>query len=116
MFGLSSISNKNKKAKYNRFQYIPKEYDEVKEDIKLRRAEARDRVNGKDFTPAFTRPKKKKLAILNVQTAFLLVELFFIVEAYLSIDDRGHFGEYSNAISIGGIITFAYFFIRFNKR
>lgn len=116
MFGLSSISDRNKKAKYKRFEYTPREYDKVKEDIALRRHEARERIQGKAFDPGFKKESKSRKRLFKPAQLFLLGVIASLMEMWFTYQDGGHFGDYSSTFSIGGLITFAYFFIRFNKR
>lgn len=112
----SRFSSRSKLARYKRFQYRPREYDPIKEDIVARRQDIRDNLKSKNnyHEKALKRDYFPRKTIYLLGTAAVI---FFFAYSFIQSQKGSQlFGSQSDLVSIGAMIIFALVFIRISKR
>ncbi len=119
-----SMKRKNSKlARYRRFHYEPRFYDEVKDDIAARRQRIREQVkSGK--TRGFdsrdeTYKQNKKLNIIQKKLILWMIAILFIVVCYFTASTYDKNGGNTNVILGVNLVLLLVLwlgFIRLSKR
>lgn len=120
MLGLTpNFGSKSKLAKHKRFRYKPYYYNPIKEDLKQRKAEIKERINtSKGFNKTTsTEPYKPIISNRGWRLIGLgCTILFFIYTFIKALYGDYLFGDKTEFISMGGMIIFALLFVRMSKK